>query len=70
MAYTDRNGVQRFSTKDKMNYHTNCANKGVDGKGKKLTTTQRIRHAMLAEDCRKSINRHYDNVALKQTGRR
>ena len=63
MAYKDKAGENRFSTKDKMEYHTKCANSGVC-EGKKLTETQKVRHALLAERCRSKINR-YHNTAKK-----
>lgn len=63
MAYVSRRtGQKRYSNKDLMKYHTNCANKGYC-KGKKLTETQKVRHAILAEKYRKKINRYHNAAA-------
>lgn len=48
MAYM-KDGVRRYTLKEKIAYHTKCANDGVNvNTGEKLTTVSRIRHANLA----------------------
>lgn len=59
------NGRKRFNNVEKMKYHTECANKGVDGKGNKLTMTQKVRHAMLAERCRRRVSKYADRMDLQ-----
>ena len=58
MAYKNSKGETKYTNVDKMKYHTKCADTGIDGNGQKLTTTQRVRHAMLAEKNRRSVSRY------------
>ncbi len=51
MSYI-KNGVKRYTLREKISYHTECANSGVNkNTGEKLTTTQRVRHANSATRC-------------------
>lgn len=69
MAYKDKNGNTRYSKKEKMEYHTKCCNSGKDAKGKALSQTQRVRHAILAERYRNSINGYYNRQILANAKR-
>lgn len=57
MAYKNNNGETQYTAKEKIKYHTDCANSGVDGNGVKLTTAQRIRHGVLAENQKRKLDR-------------
>ena len=57
MPYIDENGNTKYTLKDKIDYHTKCANDGVKPTGEVLTTTQRIRHANCATKCVNKLNR-------------
>lgn len=58
MAYKNSKGETKYTNVDKMKFHTECADKGINpSTGEKLTTTQRVRHAMLAEKNRRSVSR-------------
>lgn len=53
-----KDGVNRYTLKEKIAYHTECANTGFDkAKGKELSTTSRVRHANLATKCCNKLNR-------------
>ncbi|MBQ8430596.1 MAG: hypothetical protein IJX26_01460 [Clostridia bacterium] len=42
MSYVDRNGVQRFTLKEKYQYYKALAEKGVNSKGEKVGFTSRV----------------------------
>lgn len=69
MAYKDSKGNTRYSKKDKMKYHTKCCNSGKNPDGKTLTQTQRVRHGILAERYRNSINGYYNKQILSKAKR-
>lgn len=57
MSYM-KDGVRRYTLKEKIAYHTQCANTGVNvNTGEKLTTTSRVRHANLATKQCNKLNR-------------
>lgn len=57
MSYI-KNGKKQYALKEKIDFHTQCANKGVNvSSGEKLTTTQRVRHANRATACVNQLNR-------------
>lgn len=64
MSYM-KDGVCRYTLKEKIAYHTQCANTGVNvNTGEKLTTTSRVRHANLATKQCNRLNK------FMQTGER
>ena len=69
MAYKDSKGNTRYSKKEKMQYHAKCCNSGKDANGNTLSQTQRVRHAILAERYRKSINSYYNKQILANAKR-
>ena len=63
MAYM-KDGVLRHTLKEKIAYHTECANTGVNkSTGEKLSTTQRVRHANRATKCVNKLNRFMNTGA-------
>lgn len=56
MAYT-ANGVKKYTMREKIAYHKELANKGVDKNGEALTLIQRVRHANCATRQANKLNR-------------
>jgi len=63
MSYVNSKNEEKYSDKEKYEYHKSCADKGINPvTGEKLTLTQKIRHANLAEKYRKRLNRFMKRV--------
>lgn len=57
MAYKNAKGVKQYTMKEKIAYHKDCADRGVNQHGEKLTMTQRVRHANCATRQVNKLNR-------------
>jgi hypothetical protein len=61
MAYKNQDGEKQYTLKEKIKFHTDCANTGYgidkDGKKVQLTTAQRVRHGVVAENQKRKLNR-------------
>lgn len=56
--YKNSKGEQQYTLKEKIAYHKQCANKGVDANGQKLTQTQRVNHALAANRSTRKLNKY------------
>lgn len=57
MPYVNKDGEQKFSLKEKVKYHNQCANSGKAPDGTQLTFTQRQNHAKASARCTAKLNR-------------
>lgn len=57
MAYYNKNGELRYSLKEKVAYHKQCANTGIGPDGEKLTFTERTNHAKAAASSTRKLGK-------------
>lgn len=57
MPYIDKNGECKYSLKEKINYHNQCANTGKMPDGRNLTFTERQNHARASARCRSKLGK-------------
>lgn len=57
MSYYNSNGELRYSLKEKVAYHNQCANSGKDAKGNKLSFTERVNHSKAAASSTRKLGK-------------
>ena len=57
MPYINQNGEQKYSLKEKIQYHNQCANSGKTPDGRKLSFTERQNHAKASARCTSKLGK-------------